>query len=172
MQKLYELFSLKVCCAFIAGVFLTLVLFIALELDPHKFVLSQTPIYTPNFFNLNFTKKLSKSDKNKSNILDSSSEPIIPLFKGKSTIIYDDTINYTNNTYPELEWIHEIIPQSLYKKYETFIPSNINKAEPAFPVSEPMMRRSRPLVGNTQRLHSVLSQLIKGYCINILVSRT
>lgn len=54
---------------------------------------------------------------------------------------------------------HEIIPESLQEVYE---PKNL-----AFNVTRSMLRRSRPVVGNVQRLHTYLQKLQDGKCTNI-----
>mmetsp|Transcript_27423 Transcript_27423/g.58243 ORF Transcript_27423/g.58243 Transcript_27423/m.58243 type:complete len:601 (+) Transcript_27423:184-1986(+) len=58
-------------------------------------------------------------------------------------------------------FIDEYIPASLLKKYEA---QNLQ-----FNVTRSMLRQSRPVIGNTKRLHSYLKKLRSGECTTVLV---
>jgi hypothetical protein len=57
-------------------------------------------------------------------------------------------------------FVEGIVPESLRYRYAM---ENL-----AFPITESMMRRSRPIIGNNQRLHEYLTKLYSGKCTTIL----
>ena len=61
---------------------------------------------------------------------------------------------------PKYSFIDAIIPESLRAKYTT---SNL-----LFPITESMLRQSRPIIGNNERLHSYIRKLHAGKCTTIL----
>ncbi len=69
----------------------------------------------------------------------------------------------TSSTSPRTtaySFVEDILPESLRYKYAM---ENL-----AFPITESMMRRSRPIIGNNQRLHGYLAKLHSGTCTTVL----
>ncbi|KAL9189237.1 hypothetical protein ACHAXT_011727 [Thalassiosira profunda] len=62
---------------------------------------------------------------------------------------------------PGGNFLEEYIPQNLLPKYQQ---DNFQ-----FPVSRSMLRQSRPVVGNVERLHAYLRKLQSGQCTTVLV---
>ena len=58
--------------------------------------------------------------------------------------------------------IEDIIPEKLRKR-------RYGSGQMAFEVSTTMLRSSRPIVGNTQRLHSFIRKLNAGSCTTVLI---
>jgi hypothetical protein len=57
-------------------------------------------------------------------------------------------------------FVDGIVPESLRARYA---PEAL-----AFPVTESMLRRSRPVIGNNHRLHAYLRKLHSGKCTTVL----
>ena len=68
--------------------------------------------------------------------------------------------NRNNNNNTPSNVIEEIIPPSLLPSYSS---ENL-----LFPVSRSMLRKSRPIIGNTDRLHTYIQKLRDGICTTVL----
>ena len=78
----------------------------------------------------------------------------------KSILERDNNVHTSVSNHVHLSVIREIIPESLLHVYA---PKNLQ-----FEVTRSMLRQSRPIIGNVQRLHAYLKKLRSQQCTTVL----
>ena len=91
-----------------------------------------------------------------------SAPPFHPSFLfGEARNVSSGTVHEASTSKSRASLIDEYIPPALRHKY--------GDAELQFNVSRSMLRRSRPVAGNNERLHAYLRKLRAGRCTTVLV---